>query len=376
MGCACNQQKNLNRHVSLWRLDKIPYGTLYAHDNLPFVFPNADIRTHSKYPESLLTDNSDDTLRALIILSPSFAPDSEEMNSIIRFASFGNQVFISALDFDDTAMDMLHLKWKKYNFPEDSAEISLLDPATNQFEKFTYPGYSLNSYFKSLDTAAAAILGKDRDGNPDFIRIPFPQGGAIFIHLNPFAFTNFFLLHKQNTKYYDESFSYLPSNTRVVEWSDYFRYTTTDEHFSALRFILGNRSLRWAFWLTLLLFGLLFLMESKRKQRPIIEIPPLKNASVDFVKTVGRLYFQQKNNQNLAAKMVAAFLENIRSAYNLSTSVLNEDFVHKLAFRTGKPVGEVQQIVNLIHEVRLKPDLPDRELMDLHFQISQFNKSA
>ena len=117
-------------------------------------------------------------------------------------------------------------------------------------------------------------------------------------------------------------------------------------------------------------------MESKRKQRPIIEIPPLKNASVDFVKTVGRLYFQQKNNQNLAAKMVAAFLENIRSAYNLSTSVLNEDFVHKLAFRTGKPVGEVQQIVNLIHEVRLKPDLPDRELMDLHFQISQFNKSA
>ena len=164
MGCACNQQKNLNRHVSLWRLDKIPYGTLYAHDNLPFVFPNADIRTHSKYPESLLTDKSDDTLRALIILSPSFAPESEEMNSIIRFASFGNQVFISALDFDDTAMDMLHLKWKKYNFPEDSAEISLLDPATNQFEKFTYPGYSLNSYFKSLDTAAAAILGKDGTG--------------------------------------------------------------------------------------------------------------------------------------------------------------------------------------------------------------------
>ena len=376
MGCACNQQKNLNRRVSLWRLDKIPYGTRYAHDNLSFVFPNADIRTRSRYPEALLTENNDDTLRALIILSPAFAPDSEAMNSIIRFASFGNQVFISALDFNDTVMDMLHLKWAKNSFPEDSAEISLLNPMTSRFENFSYPGYSLNSYFKSVDTAAAAVLGKDRDGNPDFIRIPFPQGGAIFIHLNPFAFTNFFLLHKKNMKYYDETFSYLPSGTQVVEWSDFFRYSTSEEHFSALRFMLANRSLRWALWLTLLLFALLFLMESKRKQRPITEIAPLKNASVDFVKTVGRLYFQQKNNQNLAAKMVAAFLENIRSAYNLSTSVLNDEFVHKLAFRTGKPVSEVKQIINLIHEVRLKPDLPDRELMDLHFQITQFNKSA
>ena len=191
MGCACNQQKNLNRRVSLWRLDKIPYGTRYAHDNLSFVFPNADIRTRSRYPEALLTENNDDTLRALIILSPAFAPDSEAMNSIIRFASFGNQVFISALDFNDTVMDILHLKWVKNSFPEDSAEISLLNPVTIRFENFSYPGYSLNSYFKSVDTTAAAVLGKDRDGNPDFIRIPFPQGGAIFIHLNPFAFTNF-----------------------------------------------------------------------------------------------------------------------------------------------------------------------------------------
>ena len=91
------------------------------------------------------------------------------------------------------------------------------------------------------------------------------------------------------------------------------------ESFSALHFILSKRSLRWAFWLTLiLLFLLMFLVESKRKQRPIAEIPALRNASEDFVKTVGRLYFQQKNNQNLAAKMVAAFLENIRSTYNLS----------------------------------------------------------
>src|SRR5260221_4004882 len=97
-------------------------------------------------------------------------------------------------------------------------------------------------------------------------------------------------------------------------WGELYRFT----------FILSNRSLRWAFWLTLVLFLLIFLVESKRKQRAIAEIPKLRNASEDFVKTVGGLYFQQKNNQNLAIKMTHAFLENIRSDYNIPTSILDE----------------------------------------------------
>jgi hypothetical protein len=117
-------------------------------------------------------------------------------------------------------------------------------------------------------------------------------------------------------------------------------------------------------------------MESKRKQRPIAEIPPLRNASEDFIKTVGRLYFQQKNNQNLFTKMVAAFLENIRTIYQLPTSQLNEEFVLKLAFRSGKPVNEVRQMIQFIYELRMKDELSDRELMDLHEQINQFNKQA
>jgi hypothetical protein len=118
------------------------------------------------------------------------------------------------------------------------------------------------------------------------------------------------------------------------------------------------------------------LIESKRKQRAIAQIPMPRNASEDFVKTVGRLYFQQKNNQNLAAKMITAFLENIRSNYNLSTSLLNEDFAHKLAFRMGRPVTEIMRLIHSIHEARLNPDLADQELMDLHQQINQFTKPA
>jgi hypothetical protein len=377
LGCSGSKQKTLDRRISLWRMDRIPYGTKYAHDNLSFIFPHADIRTSSGFPVLYPSENPDDTIRALIVICPLFIPEPEEMNSIIRFAASGNQVFISARYFGDTVMDMLHLVRGENLYREgDSTEVSLLDPVHREWAKFDYPGYSHDDYFESMDTAHSRVLGRDIKGNPDFIRISYAHGGAIFIHLNPLLFSNFFLLHDGNKSYYDRALSWLPVKTGVVEWSDYFRYGRRADHFSALRFILGNRSLRWAFWLTILLFVLMFLVESKRKQRPVAEIPALRNASVDFVKTVGRLYFQQKNNQNLAVKMVTAFLENIRSNYNLPTSVLNEEFAHKLAFRTGRPFHEIMELIRLIHDSRLKPDLSDKEIMDLHQQMNHFNKPA
>jgi hypothetical protein len=357
-------------------MDKIPYGTKYTYDNLPFIFPNADIRTSSKAPVLYQNENGDDTPRALIIIGPEFRPEPDEMQDIIRFAASGkNQVFISALYFEDTVMSMLHLKIKEdIFFDRDSTEITLLRPDQKEWTNYTYPGYSSRSYFESIDTGYTMILGRDISGNPDFIRISYLKGGSVFIHLDPFLFTNFFLLHKKNRSYYDIALSNMQKEAGIVEWSDYFRYRKSRMSFSSLRFILGNRSLRWAFWLTLILFCLMFFIESKRKQRPIAVISDPRNASEDFVKTVGRLYFQQKNNQNLATKMITAFLENIRTSYNLSTSLLDEEFVKKLAIRAGQPLNDIKLMIQLILDVQVKPVLSDQELMDLHFQISQFNK--
>ncbi len=357
-------------------MDRIPYGTKYSYDNLTFIFPKATIRTSRMFPDLSRYENTDDTTRVLIIVSPEFAPEPDEMHALIHFAASGkNQIFISALSYGDTVMRMLNLSSARDLFgKEDSAGISLLDPIKRDWEKYSYPGYSNRTFFTGIDTGYTMILGRDIMGRPDFVRISYVNGGSIFIHLDPFAFSNFFLLHKENKSYYDIALSYMSRHAGVVEWSDYFRYRKRRENFSSLRFILGNRSLRWAFWLSLILFLLIFIVESKRKQRAIKVIPDLRNASEDFVKTVGRLYFEQKNNQNLTTKMVAAFLENIRSAYKLSTSFLDEDFVQKLSFRSGRPVSEATKMVQLIHEVRLKPVLSDQELMDLHNQISQFNK--
>jgi hypothetical protein len=378
---SCTRQKKLNKYISLWRGDKIPYGSFYAFENLSALFPNASIHTNAVSPKTFYYDaaaanDSESNLKAYIILSPSVIPDSDEVSAMINFAGSGHQVFISALHIGDGLLKALHVRLsdslsRGYN---DSLQLSLYEPVSHDPVSYVYPGYCLDSYFISLDTAHTQVLGRNFLGKPDFIRIAFRHGGSVFIQLAPLAFSNFFLLHRGNRTYYDFALSYLPVTTSEVLWDDYFRYRKPG-NFSALHFILDNRSLRWAFWLTILLFSLLYLFESKRKQRAIPVISPAGNASVDFVKTVGRLYFQQKNNQNLALKMIAGFLEHIRTKYHIPTAELNDAFSAKLAQRSGKDREEIRRLVSAIHASRMQPEMSDTQLMDLQQQMELFNKS-
>ena len=141
--------------------------------------------------------------------------------------------------------------------------------------------------------------------------------------------------------------SAIPDTVNSVRWDDYFRHHTNGQNnsersaFSKLATFLENEVLSWAFWLTLLLFGIIYLVESKRKQRAVPALKKLNNTSIDFVKTVGRLYYQRKDNKNLAQKIAAHFLGYVRSTYNLHTSQLDEAFIEKLSYKSGFPVAGV-----------------------------------
>jgi hypothetical protein len=376
MMLSCKKEKKMDNRITLWHFDKIPYGTKYAYDNLRFIFTDATIKTSDKYPELLTSDDSDSGRKAIIIVGQRFSPDADDFNALLRFAASGNQVFISAAYFGDSLLSNLNCKLnEEYVQRSDSMQIEIVIPGSKQWMRYTYPGFAGDNYFSVIDTAHTAILGKNHNGKADFIRVNFKQGGAFFLHTDPMAFSNFFLLYKNNHTYYDYALSNISEHVRVVEWSDYFRHYKM-KPFSALHYILSQQGLRWAFWVLIFLISIVLLIDSKRKQRAIVETPVLKNASEDFVKTIGRLYYEQKNNQNLALKMVIAFLENIRVAYNIPTSQLNDEFSKKLAFRSGQPIDRVLRIVESIHAVRIKSELSDQELMDLHQQIIQFNKQV
>lgn len=377
---ACTRQKKLNEFVSLWRKDKIPYGTYYAFENLSALFPHALINVNTETPRNLsylsLGSGEREKKKIFMVLGRRIIPEPRDIESMIRYASAGHQVFLCAFTFGDSLLRALHLKTTE-DFIEsegDSLRLSIYEPLHHDSISYVYPGRCLDRMFSAYDTLHTEVLGRNYHGKPDFIRISYRNGGAIFVHLAPMAFTNFFLLHKQNKTYYDYALSYLPTDAGELYWDDFYRYNRVGD-FSALHFLLSNQALRWACWLTLLLFVILYLVETKRKQRSLKIIAPPGNASVDFVKTIGRLYLQQKDNHNLALKMISAFLEQLRSDYNIPTAQLDEEFSKKLTLRSGKSIEEVRQLVDRIHALRLQPAVSDGELMDLYNLIESFNKT-
>lgn len=389
--CRSGNHK-LNKRVTLWRKDKMAYGTWFAYENLKSVFPDSRITLSEISPTSYGFDSSSEESykdivsevphkKAYIIVAPFVVPDQSEWNAIMDFVGRGNHVFISALYFGDSLLGSLkisqHQPGPALFHDMDSLRVSVNAPVTNDSLSFEYPGSGLTSYATSIDSQYTTILGRDRSGHPNFVRLTYKGGGSLYLHFAPLALSNFFLLHKDNHAYYENIFSYLPSSVREVKWDDYFRYHRFGDNggaYSALQYILSIRPFRWAFWLILLLLLLIYLIESKRRQRLIAAIAPLRNSSLDFVKTIGRLYFQRRDNQNLALKIVAHFLDHVRTRYNLPTNALDDEFTDRLSYKSGVDKKQLTEIVESIKDIQLGGIVSDEYLLAFNRKMEQFYK--
>lgn len=386
IGCLCVLMAScgdkMNKRVTLWRGDKIPYGTYYAFNNLHYFFTDATIETSSASPETFSVD--DETSSAYIIVGHNMMPSERELRAILDYVYAGNKLFISALEIGENLLDSFALKATKYSYfePPDSMSIKLKDEVKNDSVSFAYPGFSLENHFTGMDSSYTHVLGTNKFGKPNFIKITYDGGGEVMLHLAPAAFTNFFLLHKENKKYYDLAISAIPDSVSNVMWDDYYRShingndISKKSSFSKLQELLKNEALRWAFWLTLLLFLLIYLFESKRKQKIIPVLSKPSNNSLDFVQTVGQLYYQRRDNKNLAQKMVTHFLAHIRNTYNMSTAELTPEFEQRLAFKTGYPAEEIKDILYNIKQVEDMPSVSDDELLALNNKLDKFYKRS
>ena len=384
----------LNKRFTLWRDDKIPYGTYYAYRQLSSIFGEAAIDVVNTSPAissslGLHTEAVNDSLslfdkQAYLIIGNSIKPSETEINALYTFISEGNHVFISCMEIGGNLLDSLRISTSLksgYDNDADSLTLNIVDPVSYDTSSYAYPGKARDNTFNRMDSSITTILGTDKNGKANFVKFSYKGDGALYLHLAPAALTNFFLLHKQNKTYYDKLFSFLPKDIKEIYWDDYFRTHTDGESnsgkssFSKLQAFLAHESLRWAFWLAVLLFAIIYLFDSKRKQKVIPEIKPLKNTSLDFVQTIGRLYFQRKDNKNLAGKMSAHFLDYVRNRYNLPTSQLYEEFENRLAYKSGYDLQAVKNIVYQVRTLEGQPVVDDNDLLAFNDKLDKFYKN-
>ena len=97
---------------------------------------------------------------------------------------------------------------------------------------------------------------------------------------------------------------------------------------------------------------------------------------MDFVKTIGRLYFDKGDHKNLAKKMGVHFFEHIRNQYKLSTHTIDDDFVKALHYKTAYPLQEITDIVRFIQFTNSAPAISESQLSEFHKQLELFYQNA
>ena len=366
--------------------DKIPYGTYVAFESLDDLFPGAIILASKQEPGYWDSLSNYDAGQALIIVSPIFNPDEYEMKKLLHFMEEGNDVFVSTMSvsYELTQMmkcDINAAEGLMYYFDQsegsDLLSVSLAKPPFGKKTSYTYPGKRYDFYFYKLDTATTTVLGYDKSNNPNFVHLKAGKGN-LYVHLAPMTFTNYFLLHKKNIAYYENVLSVISPNTTKIVWDEYFINKRQKETRQTgwLSAFFKQKELRWALLIALLTLLLYVLSEMRRKQRIIPVITKPKNDSLEFVKTIGRLYHDKGDHKNLCRKMSAYFLEHVRSRYKLSTSVLNEEFIKNLHGKTGIAEEEIKDIVLFIRGMEDLPEVADKQLASFHKQLESFYKKA
>jgi hypothetical protein len=366
--------------------DKIPYGTYVAFENLDEIFPAATIVAGKQEPGYWDSLSNYDTGQALIIVSPNFNPDEYEMKKLLHFMEEGNDVFISAMNVSYEATQMMKCdinaaEGLMYYFEQsegsDLLSVSLARPPFGKKASYTYPGKRYDFYFYKLDTATTTVLGYDKSNNPNFVHLKAGKGN-LYVHLAPMTFSNYFLLHRNNIAYYENILSVISPNTTKVVWDEYFisKRQKEEKQTNWLEAFLKHKELRWALLIALLALLLYVLSEMRRKQRIIPVITKPKNDSLEFVKTIGRLYHDKGDHKNLSRKMSAYFLEHVRSRYKLTTSELNEEFIKNLHGKTGIAEEEIKEIVSFIRNLDTLPGISEKQLASFHKQLESFYKKV
>lgn len=344
----------------------------------------------------------------------------DDIDSLLAFAEQGHDVFISSNNFDnefagrlggigcvdssdydweydedyDTSYivydySLLHLMGSFY---DSTASINLTHPSLRFDEPLRYvfkTDYKPKKYYwRYFDTNKwcgaenqVAKLGSNYT-KVNFIKVSYGKG-AFYLHTTPLAFTNYFLLAEDKLEYAQNVFSHLPDGT--IYWDEGSRYYHSDSNTdykskpfgrSELKYILSQPASKWAFYTMLVGILLYIVFYMKRRQRVIPVIEPYPNTSVEYVQTVGGLYFMKKDHRRLAEQKFKLFLSFIRNRYRLSTQTLDEKLMKQLAAISKVDENSVRNIFELYGSIAEKSAMSEEQLISFNKYLEYFYQNC
>jgi hypothetical protein len=365
----------INWTVSYHREDTNPFGSYALSEAIDGLFPGKRIHQTNQTLYELY--DSVKTPVNFISFSTHFKPGREDVEALLRNIEIGGCAFIAAQYFygSDFA-DTLNLDTDDYFFNSGNSYINRNDTAAIKFvnpllpgDDYNFPRKNTSIYFSSFDSTRTSVVAKNSFGQPVLIRIQWGKGDII-VSSTPLAFTNIYLLRDNHGGFAEAALSFLP--VQSVYWTEFY-HTGRMESDSFLRFVLKTEPLRWAYAVAMLSILTYMIFEAKRKQRIIPVIKPLTNTTLEFVQTIGNLYYQNSEHKNIAEKKINFFLEQIRTKYWVSTIHFDDGFYYTLARKSAHTLEDVKDLFKLIKYIQTSASITADELVELNRKIETFN---
>ncbi len=152
--------------------------------------------------------------------------------------------------------------------------------------------------------------------------------GHVYWHSNPLLFTNLYL-SKNNVNGFEHLNAFLGHFEAKKWYWDHASVTATrsktpsvrdkaEKPRTSMQYIFSQPALKFA-WLILLAMAVLYaLFGAKRRQQHIPILESNRNTSLEFINTIGLLYFQQQDHKVIFEKIMQLFRAHLRCRYGLT----------------------------------------------------------
>lgn len=356
--------------------DKVPFGCKAMYDLLDRSAFNDRLEVEKENVfKTLEKVTAQKDLSSSIFINDNLAFDNVETKLLLKYVEEGNKVLLAANSINGLLADTLKLKTNmEFSYFIPAKEDSVFSVVYHQGEKdqqvFAYRDGVTPVYFTSFDTTKANVIATDLKKNPVYISVKWGKG-QFYVLSVPDVFCNYNIVNKPSRQFAYTALSYL--NAPMVRWDEY--YKTYNDHISSkLQFIFNNDSLYAAYGLTLLSILFFMIFNLKRKQRAIPVIIPPGNSTIDFVNVIGSVYYNSKNHKIIAEEKIAAFLENIRSNFQVNTRLFDDTLLNRVTALSGMTREEVQRVFTLIDEIQFSTSINEQTLIQLNTEIEKFHE--
>lgn len=368
-----SKNKSSDWSLSLLPDDQKPFGT-FLFDTL------MKHRFNDKYMQSDQTlfqiNSSSIKSKTVILIADNLEIKPDDISEIKESVKNGDRYIIAANNINQAVCDSFNISmqsivlnkpfWEKDEKSNQKSILRMLNRNQMAIDSVYIDDGMLRSYFFNIPTNGRVTI--ENEGL--VVSFQLQEGsGVVDFCSTPFLFTNYFLM--PNSKATSHLLSGIQKE-KVIFASRYLLLKKSSD--SIFKNIYQNTALRSIFILLVVLILLFFLFGSKRNQRVIPVVTPLSNASLEFVKLIGRSYFLKSNHTDLCLKKASYLKDHLSQNYFIRFSDENSEQVYQvIASKTNFDIESVRSLFHRLDQIsKSKIQISEKELHHLIKLMEQY----